>query len=114
MRRDDAWLLDILLSGRDAIEFLEQVSWEEFSASRMLQHAVTRSLEIVGEAAGKVSQETREGHPEIPWAMMIGMRNRLVHEYFRIDLQAVWDTAQDDLPDLLRLIEPLVPPEDEV
>jgi uncharacterized protein with HEPN domain len=70
-------------------------------------------LEIVGEAARLVSQETRDIHPEIPWNQMIGMRNRLIHEYFRVDLVTVWETVQSDLPCLIELIEPLVPAEDE-
>jgi uncharacterized protein with HEPN domain len=113
MVRDEAWLLDILISGRDAVEFLDSLSWEEFVENRMVQHAVTKSPEILGEAAGRVSRDSREAHPDIPWSLMIGMRNRLVHEYFRIDLQAVWDTVSNDVPGLTRKIEPLVPPEEE-
>jgi len=56
----------------------------------------------------------RRTHPEIPWAEMIGMRHRLIHEYFRVDLRVVWETVQRDLPRLIALIEPLVPLEDEV
>jgi uncharacterized protein with HEPN domain len=112
MRRDEAWLLDILIAPRDATEFLEGVTWAGFSANRMLQLATTRCLEIIGEAAAKVSVETRHAHPSIPWQSMIGIRNRLVHEYFQVDLQVVWDTVRNDLPGLLDLIEPLVPPEE--
>jgi uncharacterized protein with HEPN domain len=74
---------------------------------------VIRPLEIIGEAARLVSQETRDTHPEIPWEQMIGMRNRLIHEYFRVNLTTVWETIQNDLPPLIAQIEPLVPPEDE-
>jgi uncharacterized protein with HEPN domain len=72
-----------------------------------------RQLGIIGEAARKVSQETRNAHPEIPWSEIIGMRNRLIHEYSRINLQRVWDTIQNDIPRLITLIEPLVPPPEE-
>jgi uncharacterized protein with HEPN domain len=61
-----------------------------------------------------VSQETQVAHPEIPWAKMTGMRNRLIHEYFRVDLRTVWETVQEDLPPLIDLIAPLVPGEDEI
>jgi len=73
-----------------------------------------RPLEIIGEAARRVSQETRDAHAEIPWEQMIGMRNRLIHEYFRVNLATVWETVQNDLPSLIALVEPLVPPENEV
>jgi len=114
MRRDEAYLLDILIAARRASEFLAGLTWEEFVASELHQSAVVRTLEIIGEAASRVSQDTRDAHPEIPWAQMIGMRHRLIHEYFRVDLATVWDTVQDDLPPLIALLEPLIPPEDEV
>jgi len=83
MQRDDAYLLDISISARRAIKFLKGMTWEEFTQSDLHQSAVIRPLEIIGKAAGRVSQEAREAHPEIPWEQMISMRNRLTHEYFR-------------------------------
>jgi uncharacterized protein with HEPN domain len=114
MRRDEAYLLDILIAARKALQFLEGMTWEEFERSELHQNAVMRPLEIIGEAARRVSQQTRDAHPEIPWEEMIGMRNRLIHEYFRINLRTVWDTVHNDLPRLITLIEPLIPPESEV
>jgi len=114
MRRDDAYLLDILIAARKARSFLEGMTWEQFVGSDLHQSAVMRPLEIIGEAAGRVSQETRAAHPEIPWAKMTGMRNRLIREYFRVDLATVWETVRDDLPPLIDLIEPLVPGENEI
>jgi uncharacterized protein with HEPN domain len=114
MKRDDAYLLDILIAAHKAIGFVQGMSRKEFDASELHQTAVIRPLEIIGEAAGRVSEETRQSHPEIPWQQMIGMRNRLIHEYFRIDLDAVWDTVHKDLPELIALIEPMVPPESEI
>jgi len=111
MRRDDAYLLDILIAARQARTFLEGVTWEEFVQSDLHQSAVLRPLEIIGEAARRVSPEAQQAHPEIPWAQMIGMRNRLIHEYFQVDLRRVWETVQSDLPDLITRIEPLVPPD---
>lgn len=72
-----------------------------------------RMLEIIGEAARKISQETKNAHPDIPWKDITGMRNRLIHEYFRIDIEKVWDTVRNDIPVLITIIEPLVPPEEE-
>jgi uncharacterized protein with HEPN domain len=73
--------------------------------------AISKALEIIGEAAARISAEMRTAHPEIPWSDIIGMRNRLVHEYLRVDLRKVSDTARDDIPPLIALIEPLEPPE---
>ena len=114
MRRDQSYLLDTLIAARNAMQFLEGISRDEFAESALHQNAVIRPLEIIGEAARLVSEETRQSHTEIPWGKMIGMRNRLVHEYFRVDLEAVWDTVHNDLPDLVRVVLPLIPPEDGV
>ena len=114
MRRDEAYLLDILIAAQKALEFVEGMSREEFAHSELHQNAVIRPLEIIGEAAARVSLETQEAHPEIAWQQMIGMRNRLIHEYFRINLEAVWDTVRSDLPRLISAIEPLIPGKDEI
>jgi uncharacterized protein with HEPN domain len=114
MRRDDAYLLDILIAARKALKFLEGMTWEAFEQSELHQDAVIRPLEIIGEAARRVSRQTRDAHPKIPWEQMIGMRNRLIHEYFRVNLTTVWETIQNDLPRLIALVEPLVPSEDEI
>ncbi len=111
MPRDDAYLLDILIAARKALAFVEGMTWEAFVESELHQSAVMRPLEIIGEAASHVSEATRQAHSQIPWAEMIGMRHRLIHEYFRVDVKVVWETVQRDLPRLIALIEPLVPPE---
>src|SRR3972149_12303335 len=102
MRRDEAYLLDILIAARKARKFVENMSWEEFQQSELHQNAVIRSLEIIGEAARLVSESARDAHPEVPWEQMIGMRNRLLHEYFRINIETVWDTVQNNLSNLIR------------
>ena len=111
MRRDEALLLDILIAARRALKYMQGVSRIDFEKNEMLQDAVTRPLEIIGEAAGQVSEEYREAHIDIPWHKMIGMRNRLIHEYFRVNYGAVWDTVKDDLPELIQSLDKLVPPE---
>jgi uncharacterized protein with HEPN domain len=111
MRRDEAYLLDMLLAARKARQFVAGMTLEEFAASELHQNAVLRPLEVIGEAAARISQETRAAHPEIPWDLMIGMRNRLIHEYFRVKLTVVWETIQQDLPGLIVLLEPLVTPQ---
>ena len=112
MWRDEAYLLDILNAARKVLQYTTGVAEEDFLRNELLQDATLRQLEILGEAARKVSQETKDGHSEIPWPEMIGLRNRLIHEYSRINLQRVWDTIQNDLPRLITLVIPLVPPPD--
>lgn len=112
MRRDDAsFLLDMLVAARDAVAFAEGLSYTQFARDRRSQLAILKSVEIVGEAASRLSAEARELHTEIPWREIVGMRHRLVHAYFDIDLRLVWDTVQNDLPVLIAKLEPLVPPE---
>ena len=108
MQRDEGYLLDILIAARRAMGFVEGITWTQFQASDLHQNAVMH-LEVIGQAARLVSQELRTAHPEIPWEQMIGMRNRLIHEYFRVSLTILWDTVQNDLPELVAKIEPLVP-----
>lgn len=112
MRRDDAYLLDMLIAARDAVTFLGELSSEQFAASRIHQQAVAKALETIGEAAARVSESTRAAHAEIPWREIIGMRHRLVHDYFEVDLQKVWDTVRNDIPPLIAILERVVPPEE--
>ncbi|MBZ0254344.1 MAG: DUF86 domain-containing protein [Candidatus Methylomirabilis sp.] len=112
MWRDDAYLLDILLAARRVLRFCDGVTRAEFLKNEILQNAVMRPIQIVGEAARKISPEFKAAHPEIPWTGMIGLRNKLVHEYFRVDLERVWDVIEADIPPLVPMIEPLVPPPD--
>ena len=110
-RDDSAYLLDMLLAARDGLSFTEGLSYDDFARDRRTQLSVLKAVEIVGEAAAHVSEDTMQAHPAIPWREIVGMRNRLVHAYFDIDLRLVWDTACDDLPELIARLEPLVPPE---
>ena len=109
MWRDDALLLDILLAARKLVKFTAGVTWEGFLQNEVLQHAVMVPIEIIGKAARLISPEVKSAHPEVPWQQLTSMRNRLIHEYFRVNLMDVWRTIQEDIPDLTRLIEPLVP-----
>jgi len=114
MWRDDSNLLDMLLAGRKVIQFSEGADRARFERDELLQSAILRQLGIIGEAARRVSEETRKRHPEVPWADIIGMRNRLIHDYTRVDLVRVWDTVRDDIPALIERLAPLVPPEESV
>ncbi len=113
MRSDEILLLDMLLAARDGVDFTRDCTRADFERDRMRQLAVFKTIEIIGEAASRISDAFREAHPELPWRKIIGMRHRLVHGYFEIDIDLVWKTAQEDLPKLIEVIEKLVPPEGE-
>lgn len=112
MWRDEAYLLDMLLAARQALEFSRGLTWEQFQGSLLHQHAIAKALENIGEAARKVSVETRETHPAIPWPQLVALRHRIAHDYFHLDLLRVWEIVQHDVPALIALVEPLVPPEE--
>ena len=91
------------------LDYASRTSLEHAENDPPLQHLFLRNLEIMGEAASRLSEELRRDHPEIPWRDIIDMRNRLVHAYFDIDMNIVWRTISEALPDALgklRLIEP--------
>jgi uncharacterized protein with HEPN domain len=101
-RRDDRTSLqDMLSHALETIELLGETSRDQFGQDRMMQLALTRLVEIVGEAANRISQATIEKYPGIPWPQIIGMRNRLVHGYDIIDYNLLWDTITNDLPPLI-------------
>ena len=113
MQRDLAYLADILQAAKLALRFVEGMTYEAFAEDEKTQAAVIRELEIIGEAAGRVSTEFVVSHPELPWRQMVSMRNRMIHGYDDIDLVIVWRALRLNLPDLIDLITPLIPPEDE-
>jgi len=94
---------------RDAIDrierYVESVSRDEFLKDEMRQDAVIRQLGITGEAAGDLSEECRQTYSSIPWTDVYGMRNKLVHDYFGVDLEAVWETVHQDLSSLSHTVE---------
>ena len=82
-------------------------------ADTQCQDAVIRRIEIIGEAARRVSEDSREAHPQLPWQAMVGMRNVMIHDYDDIDLGVVWETVQNDLSPLVKQLEEVVPPPEE-
>ena len=99
MRSDHERLLDI----REAIENIEKYATqgrEAFENSELIQNWMIRQIQIIGEAAARLTEECRSAHPTIPWPKIIGMRNILVHDYFGIDIDAVWNAIENDIPKL--------------
>jgi uncharacterized protein with HEPN domain len=111
MRPDDILLVDMLLAAREAVGFLSGIAAEEFERDRMRQLAVIKSVETVGEAAAEISEAFRHAHPEIPWRDIVAMRHRLVHGYFEVNVRRVWQTVQENVPELIAALEKLAPPE---
>ena len=93
---------------RSACSHVEGMTFAEFVRSAIHQQATFYALGTVGEAAARVGQEVRAVHPDIPWRRIVGMRNRLFHVYFDIDLGVVWETTKQDLPALIARLEPLL------
>ena len=95
-------------AANEALSFIADKSRSELETDRSLVLALVKSIEIVGEAASKVSRELRSQSPEIPWADIVAMRNRLIHSYFDVNLDIVWQTLTEELPPLLAQLEKLL------
>ncbi len=103
MKKDDSIYLRHIIDAFIQIEnYTDGVSHDDFFNNRLLQDAVIRQLEIMGEAARNLSEDLRDKYPQIPWRQMIGLRNRMIHAYFNVNLQIIWEIVQGDLPDLKR------------
>lgn len=92
----------------EAIKFVCDCARADLDCNRMLTLALVKDIEIIGEAAGRISTECQTRHPEIPWGQMIGMRNRLTHAYFEVDLDIVWAVVTNDLPTLVTQLEKII------
>jgi len=105
MRKDDAIRLRHMLdAAEEALGFAQGRKRQDLDHDRMFVLALVKDIEIIGEAAYQVSEETRRNLPEIPWDDIIGMRHRLVHAYFDINLDILWATVQEDLPELVAVL----------
>jgi len=107
MKRRDYrdYLQDILDSITDIESFIRGMSFEEFKRDRKTINAVVRSIEVIGEATKKIPKTLKDKHREVPWKKMSGMRDKLIHEYFGVDVEILWKTAKDDIPPLKQLVQ---------
>jgi len=112
--RDPAHLWDMIEAARAAVDFIKDLTLEEFLAPardrEITRLAVERQLEILGEAARRVSPDFRDGHPKIPWKEMVGLRNVISHEYDKVSYAEIYRIVRRQIPELIALLEPLVPP----
>ena len=105
------YLQDILDAMAKAQAFLGNMDMPHFEADERTSYAVIRALEVMGEAARHIPEEITQRYPKVPWSDMIGMRNVLIHDYIEVDLEAIWLTVKNDLPEaeeeIKRIIEEL-------
>ena len=110
MRKDDAVRLRHMLdAAREAMGFVRGRTRADLDTDRQLVLSLVKEVEIIGEAAYQLSEETRASIPEMPWEDIIGMRHRLVHAYFDINLDILWGTVKGDLPALVSILESRIP-----
>jgi len=108
-KRDSTVYLKHILEAIAIIEdYLSNIDEKHFHATQLLQDGVIRQLEVIGEASKNLPQNVREMAPAVPWKEMAGMRDKLIHQYFGVDIKAVWATAQQDLPEVQKEIEDLL------
>lgn len=107
-RNSEDYLQDILDAINAAQQFVAGITFHEFEQDQKTIFAVTRAIEIVGEAAKNVSSDLQSQYPALPWKSMAGMREKLIHHYFSVNLTVLWDTVQQDLPNLKLQISQLL------
>lgn len=105
---DKIRIMHMVDAATEAISFIEGKSKSDLIYNRMMVLSIIKEVEIIGEAASKVSAETKIKFPIIPWQDIIWMRNRLIHGYFDVDLDIVWNTVITDLPDLLVKLKSII------
>ena len=107
---DIALLYDMLDSARAVRDMIEGMTQEQYKDDRRTRRAVEREVEIIGEAARKVSPSFMKNHPEIPWRKIVGQRHKLAHEYGEIQDEILYKVATFHIPELISRLEPLIPP----
>ena len=113
MRKDDPVRLRHMLdAARETVSFVHNKTRADLDTDRKLVLALEKAIEIIGETAVNVTKECRDNLPQIPWPNIIGMRNRLIHAYFGINLNILWKTVTEDLPPLIAELEKVVPKKD--
>jgi uncharacterized protein with HEPN domain len=110
-QRDNAYLWDMLDAAKAIVEFISGRAYYHYLKDRMLRGAVERHLEIIGEAARRMSKPFQEAHPEIPWGQIVAQRNVLAHEYGEVKQELMWRVATIHIPELIAQLEAILPPE---
>lgn len=107
-RDDQVYVGHMLDTANKAINFIQGVSREDFDNNELLRLSLTHLLQVIGEAARRVSQDFRASYPQILWKAIAGMRSKVVHDYLNVDEDVVWNTVRNDLPPLIVELERIV------
>jgi len=107
-RKDKEFVLDMHQACRRILNYIENISFQEFLKSEEKQDAVTRNIEILGEAVKNITKEFKEKYPEIEWSLIAKARDKLIHFYFGVDLEIVWKIATKDVPHLKQRLEEII------
>lgn len=102
---DDVRMRHMLDAADEAMALAKGKMRQDLDSDRLLGLALVRLLEVLGEAAGRVSETARKKHPQIPWSQMVGLRNRLIHGYDSVDMDIVWGIVTKDLPPVIEALE---------
>jgi uncharacterized protein with HEPN domain len=105
MKDDSAYIEHIINCILKIKTFTANVSKDEFSENELIQDAVIRNIEIIGEASKKISENTKQSYYEVPWKEMAKMRDKLIHDYMGVDIDVIWQTIETDIPELLELMQ---------
>jgi len=109
--RDKVYLWDMLKAAQGVASSLRGLNFAQYAADENLRLATERRVEIIGEAARRISPDLKGAHPEIPWRLIVDQRNVLIHAYDEIETERIWALVQQDIPRLVEQLEELLPPE---
>ena len=107
-KNDRVYIQHMIDNSNKAINFIKDINRKDFDNDEKLRLALTHLLQIIGEAARRISPEFRSNHPQIPWKEIVGMRSKVVHDYLNVDEDIVWQTIKNDLPPLVLELEKML------
>lgn len=107
-RTNKHYFKDILDYAKTSLEFIENISFEEFMVDKKVVFAVIRALEVIGESSNRISDNLKEKYSQLPWIEMRGLRNRIVHNYDDIDYTIIWNVLKNEIPKLIEQIELII------